>query len=127
MIKYEAKIIGETSAGLTAVEIYKNKNIIWSMDFFAQGASAQGYIDGLRAAYDTAIDCANVESWMENDSPPITYSNDETAWAIASFTPTEGWKFADPQNDGQAWDFIKTNADRIPTEIVNAWAAEFGI
>lgn len=127
MIKYEAKIIGETSAGLTAVEIYKNNTLIWSLDFFAQGATFQGYIDGLREAYDTATDCANVESWMDDGPIPITYSNDDSAWVIASFTPAEGWKFADPQNDGQAWDFIKTNADRIPTKIVNAWAAEFGI
>jgi hypothetical protein len=127
MIKYEAKIIGETSAGLTAVEIYKNNTIIWSLDFFEQGASFQGYIGGLQAAYDTAIDCANVYDWMENDSPPIIYSNDDTTWVIASFIPTDGWKFAEPQNDGQSGDFIKTNADRIPADIVDAWAAELGI
>lgn len=122
MENFTAKIIGEKSAGLTAIEIYKNDDLIWSMDFFEMGASDKRYHDGIRQAYDTAMDCADVESWADNlHDEQVCFNDSDTTWIVAEYSPDTGWKFSDPEHDGQAWDFIKINSDRIPVDIVRAW------
>ena len=128
MKKYEARIIGETSAGLTALEIYVNNELYWTQDYFSQGAvSSDSYNKLLRTIYDDAMDCDTVEDWAEfeydADENPIIeiFNNSNTTWTVAIYTPENGWIFNDPENDGQSYDFIKTNADRIPKDVLDKW------
>ncbi len=54
-----AKLIGESSAGMTAIEIYDNDKLVWSHQYFTNGASHNGYIDGLCQVYDDMLNCAD--------------------------------------------------------------------
>jgi hypothetical protein len=129
----EARIIGETSAGMTALEIYVNDELYWSHDYFAQGATEQYYREALRKIYEDAMDCVTVEEWAEweydAEGDPIIedYDTSDTTWIVASYKPETGWTFAEPTNDGQSYHFIEANADRIPAEVIESWTDFLGI
>jgi hypothetical protein len=125
--KYEARVIGETSAGMSALEIYKNNKLVWSLMWFSDGASESYYKTGLRQIYETAMDCAEVEMWSEYEYDDegnkiiIEYNNVDTTWVVASYTPESGWIFNEPKNDSQSYDFISVNSDRIPKDVLDKW------
>lgn len=127
MKKYEAKIIGETSAGMTGLEIYVNGELYWSNNYFENGATQSYYKEGLRQIFDDAMACDEVESWAEfeydeeNNRVVEQLDNYDTTWVVASYTPENGWNFEEPCNDGQSADFIAYNKDRIPADVVEAW------
>lgn len=117
----EARIIAETSAGMIAVEIYEQDALVWSYNFTDQGLGGKGYKDAMRNAYDTAEDCIDWYLWDAEEEAPEDYDTSSTTWVMATYSEEEGWKFEEPKNDGMAHDFIKYNADRIPSEIVEDW------
>ena len=125
--QYEARIIGETSAGMTALEIYVNGQLFWSNNYFADGATQSWYQQGLRQIFDDAMACESVEEWAEwqydDDGNKIVekMNNAETTWNVAWYTPENGWTFENPRNDGRSHDFITYNKDRIPADVVAQW------
>lgn len=129
MSRYEARVIGETSGGMTALEIYKDGELYWSHDYFSGGATDSWYKKGLRQIFDDAVNCGSVEEWAEwdydDDSEKVIddYDTEPTTWIVAIYRPESGWEFSDPRNDGQSKDFIKYNADRIPSDVVEKWEA----
>jgi hypothetical protein len=129
MKNYESRIIGEMSAGMTALEVYVDGELYWSHNYFAHGATSQYYAEALRKIYDDAMDCATVEEWADWDEydeegKPIVeaYDTSETTWLVASYTPENGWNFEEPFPDGQAYDFIEANKDRIPESTLDEYA-----
>jgi hypothetical protein len=129
---YEAKIVGETTGGMTVLQIYINDFLFWSHNYLDNGATDQYYRDAMRQAFDDALACADVETWAEfeydenGEKVVIDYSYTSTTWEIASYNPATGWLFNDPKSDGQAYDFISNNKDRIPEEILKKWADYMG-
>lgn len=127
MEKYEARVIGETSAGMTGLEIDVDGELYWSIDIFENGASESWYKKGLRQVFDVALDCETVKDWAEfdindNDEKVVKrLDTSDTTWVVATYNPQNGWIFTNPIHDGQSWDFIKENSDRIPADVVAAW------
>ena len=99
MKKYEARLIGETSAGMTAVEIYKNEDLVWSHYYFTNGATYKGYIDGLCQAVDDMINLDSVDEYegcdQDEDGNVIQYDDSTTTGVIASYTSAGGWDVSD--------------------------------
>ena len=125
---YEARIIGETSAGMTAIEIYIDDELYWSNNYFENGASSSWYADGLRQIFDDAMACDTVCYWAEWDEfdddgnpAPEEYDTSNTTWIVATYKPESGWNFTEAINDGQSYDFIQANKDRIPADVLADW------
>lgn len=125
MNSYRAELIGETSAGLTAIQIYVNNTLYWSTNFFENGSTRANYKQGLRRAYDTAMNCDTVVNWSELENDPVDYLVDDTCYVVATYTPNDGWEISDPAtHDGQSVDFFIENDDRLPLSDVLAWTAD---
>lgn len=123
---YQAKVIGEQSAGLTGLEIYKDGELYWSMQWFERGADDSEYQAGMREVFDTALSCDSVEEWAEweylDGAPVIEPISSSLTWVVATYGSGNGWQFSEPRSDIQSADFIAANADRIPAEVVQAWS-----
>jgi len=93
----KAQLIGETSAGMTAIEIYNSdEELVWSHLYFANGATTGGYIDGLCQVYDDMTNCAEVEDYdgcdYDEDGNVVVYDDSETTGVIATFDSEKGWE-----------------------------------
>jgi len=92
-----ARLIGERSAGMTAVEIYDNDgNLVWSHRYFDAGATHGAYINGLCQAWDDMRHCADVADYeggmVDADGDPelmddnqytgtmLEYDSDSNTW-----------------------------------------------
>jgi hypothetical protein len=121
--KIYAELIGENSAGLTVVQIYDNDKLVWSHNYFPSGASDDWYNRGLRQAYDDMIACEQYQEYEGcdiDDGEIVDYAND--GYVVLRYTPsTKTWKLGEIKSDGQAYDFILRNADRLPRGIVADW------
>jgi len=120
----EAKLIGERSAGMTAVQIYNTEELVWSHYYFSEGCGESGYKEGLRQAFDDMKDCKNYTEYDGNDldesGDPIDYYGDDQEFLALSFC-NKTWKIENNNLDGQTSDFIKYNLDRLPEEIINLY------
>jgi hypothetical protein len=123
----EAMILGEKSAGLTALQIYQDGILVWSHSYFTDGATSEGYARGLRQAIDDALRCGGWRDFKgcdrDEDGSVIDYS--QGAYAVMSYDPADGsWALGEIHaSDCQAKDLIKANADRLPQFIADAWGA----
>lgn len=125
----EARIIGETSAGLTAIEIYRADTLIYSHDYFANGATDAEYKAGLLESYDDAMACEDCESWDGCDDGTPHYDDADTTHVIATYSPRTGWTVEIPEHYGsdcQSYDWINANRDRLPADAVAAWDKYYG-
>lgn len=95
--KMKAYLIGESTGGMTAVEIYDNNDqIVWSNEYFERGVTAKGYIDGLKQVIDDMIGCADVEQYdgglYDDDGNPIAIdSSDTTGWIVGYDAQDKTW------------------------------------
>lgn len=124
-----AKIIAETSAGMTALEIYQDDNLVWSHDYFANGATQDWYKRGMRQIIDDAHACADWGDYegcdLDDDGEVVSQDCAATTYVLMTFVPGEGWTTGlDHLADGQASDLIRTNRDRLPAEIIALIADE---
>lgn len=86
----KAFLIGEKSAGMTAVEIEdENQTLVWSFRWFQDGASRDGYLEGLKDAIETMRQC---EKWKEfdggdfdDDGAPVCFDQSPTTGKMLSF------------------------------------------
>lgn len=98
-----AFLIAESSAGMTAVEIYNNDEteLVWSTMFFKHWATDRGYIDGLFDAYQCLRNAADVAGYeggdVDEDGCPVKYDNDDTytAWTLSYDTESGKWTVYD--------------------------------
>lgn len=92
-----AKLIGERSAGMTAVEIYDdNDNLVWSHEYFTTGASHQGYVNGLCQVLDDLVNCQDVDNYegcdRDDDGDVIPYDTGDTTGIILEYNGgTKQW------------------------------------
>ena len=96
----KARLIGEKSAGRTAVEIWENDNLLWSHMYFVDGATHQEYIDGLCQAYDDMINCNDWNEYegcdRDDDGEVIEYGYSETSGIICEYdSDTNAWTMGD--------------------------------
>jgi len=97
----KAQLIGESSAGMTAVEIFDNDdNLVWSHMWFEDGASKRGYIDGLCAAWDCLVDCADVDSFdggaFDEDGEPVVFNDGATTGVMLEYdSDSKTWTIGD--------------------------------
>lgn len=118
--KVEARLIGETSAGMTAVEIYEDDELVYGIDFFENGATHEWYEKAMRLAYDTMMDAVDWRGWrddaeaLDENGEPRPQDTASTTFVAWSWTPEGGWKFH--QRDGQTSDWVDRNRDRLPTD-----------
>ena len=86
----KAFLIGEKSAGMTAVEIEdENNTLVWSFRWFRDGASQGAYVSGLEDAIETMRHC---EKWKEfdggdfdDDGAPVCFDQSPTTGRMLSF------------------------------------------
>lgn len=92
----QARLIGERSAGMTAVEIYDgNGDLVWSRQWFEDGCSTSGYLDGLRDVVDCMRGCAGVRTWEGyTDAPQAIDVNDDTG-VMAIYDSRTGWSLGE--------------------------------
>jgi len=110
-----AKLIGEKSAGMTAVEIYNGKNeLVWSHMYFKDGASSNGYFSGLCQVVDDMIGCADIDNYdgcdHDDDGEVILYDdNDYTGIIIEYNGETKKWTLGNidkPRYLGQSAEIV---------------------
>lgn len=97
----KAKLIGESSAGMTAVEIYDNPGtLVWSHRWFDDGATGSGYIKGLCDAWDCMVDCADVDVFeggaFDEDGDPIAFDDGATTGVMLEYDgDSKTWTIGD--------------------------------
>lgn len=95
----KAFLIGEETAGMTAVEIEdEDQNLVWSFQWFQDGATKEGYLSGLKEAIHTMHEC---EQWMEfhggnfdENGEPVRFDKFPTTGKMLSFDETQ-WRLED--------------------------------
>jgi len=85
-----AKLIGESSAGMTAVEIYDDQdNLVWSQHWFDNGATGAEYKTGLAQVIETMQNCKNHADWdygmVDEDGEPVPMDTAETNGVICEY------------------------------------------
>jgi hypothetical protein len=116
---YKALLIGEKSAGMLAVEIFENENLVWSRRFDSAGIFDMPKV--IQNVVGTMENCQNSRDWGFGDDEPTDYDNEETTGIHARF---EGgfWYFGkDYGLGGEVLDFV---ADKIISKIIFACELE---
>lgn len=96
----KAQLIGERSAGMTAVEIYdENNDLVWAHSWFDNGCSTSGYISGLCDAFDCMADCADVAMFdggeIDDDGTPVAMDTESTTGVMLEYDTKTGWSLGD--------------------------------
>jgi hypothetical protein len=100
-----AYLIGESSAGMTAVEVRDDRGVlVWSCMWFGNGVTAEDYIGDLHTVIDFMKDAGNWKRWdcegdREEDDSPVQYDTSDTTGVICSYdtvdrewTVEEDWR-----------------------------------
>lgn len=89
-----ARLIGERSAGMTAVEIYDGQDMVWAHQYFQNGATYNGYVAGLCQVYDDMAACANVADYdggeYDEDGAPVSMDDAPTTGVIVEYDSDSG-------------------------------------
>lgn len=102
--KYKALLIGEKSAGMMAVEIFENENLVWSRRFDRDGIFDMPKV--VKNVVGTMENCQNFRDWGFGDDEPTDYDTEETTGIHAR---VEGgfWYFGkDYGLGGEVLDFV---------------------
>lgn len=107
-----AVIIDETSAGLTALQIYDNdNNLVWSHNYFHLGASEKHFNTVMRfQLYDDMVHCEDYEDYEGCDRDEnwgiVDYNTEETTFEYVEWTPKKGFVVLKPEYTGQSSAFV---------------------
>lgn len=108
----KAQLIGERSAGMTAVEIYNDENdLVWAHRWFDNGCSTSGYICGLCDAFNCMADCDYVAMFdggeIDDDGDPVAMDTESTTGVMLEYDTKTGWSLGDgARNLGQSSEII---------------------
>lgn len=108
----QSKLIGELSAGMTAVEIYDNgDDLVWSHRWFDNGCTGDGYVAGLIDAVNCMRDCAAVSGFdggeIDSDGDPIPIDTHPTTGVMLIYDTETGWALGDDaRRMGQSGEII---------------------
>jgi len=105
-----AKLIGETTGGMTAVEIYDDDQLVWSHGYFGNGATKRGYIEGLCQVLDDMINCEDVEDYdgcdRDYNGDVILHDTCSTTGIIAEYCAGKWTLTDDYRRYGQSVELI---------------------
>ncbi len=110
--KITSALIGETSAGGLCLHIYRDGDLVYSHDYFENGATDSYYKSALRQAIDDMIAMEDYGDWEGNDM--IDYNDGDTTLETLTF---DGAKWALVGRDTISDDVIRVNTDRLPADI----------
>jgi len=108
----KARLIGERSAGMTAVEIFDGEeNLVWAHRWFDNGCSTSGYISGLCDAVDCMRQCADVAMFdggeIDDDGDPVAMDTEATTGVMLEYDTAGGWALGeDGRHLGQSSEII---------------------
>jgi hypothetical protein len=140
----KALLIGERSAGMTAVEIYNDSGeLVWAHRWFTDGCDRSGYIAGLCDAYDCMRQCADVAGYdgcdVDEDGAPVPFDTEDTTGVMLQYDTASGWSLgADARSLGQSHEIIdalmlagmietdEEHADHVGNDVVTAIADHIG-
>jgi len=96
----KAKLIGESTGGMTAVEIYNGATLVWSHSFFSDGATERGYIDGLKQVIDDMLACEDVADFeggeFDDSGNPVLIDDADTTGVVCEYDGAAGkWTAGD--------------------------------
>lgn len=80
---YKALLIGEKSAGMMAVEIFENENLVWSRRFDSVQIFDMSKV--IKNIVGTMENCRNFRDWGFGDDEPTDYDTEETTGIHARF------------------------------------------
>lgn len=80
---YKALLIGEKSAGMLAVEIFEDENLVWSRRFDSAGIFDMPKI--ITNVVATMVYCKDYRDWGFGDDEPTDYDTEETTGIHARF------------------------------------------
>lgn len=90
-----AKLIGESSGGMTAVEICEDGKLVWSHRWFDDGCSTAGYLSGLRDAIDCMRRAADWSGFdggeYDEDGDPVSMDDGSTTGVMLVYDTSSGW------------------------------------
>lgn len=122
--KYKALLIGEKSAGMMAVEIFENENLVWSRRFDRNGIFDMPKV--VINVVGTMVHCQDFKDWGFGDDEPTDYDTEETTGIHARFE-NGFWYFGKEYGlGGEVLDFVanamikKTNSFGI-TQVSKGW------
>jgi len=111
--KITSALIGETSAGGLWLHIYRDGELVYSHDYFANGATDSYYKSALRQAIDDMLAMEDYGDWEGNDM--IDYNDGDTTLETLTF---DGAKWELVGRDTISDDVIRVNKDRLPASII---------
>lgn len=96
IIGAKARLIGESSAGMTAVEIYDHHDDhVWSYRWFDVGASGNAYAAGLCEAMSCMMKCGRwadfEDGLVDDDGSPFSFGSDTTG-VMLEYHEAFGWR-----------------------------------
>lgn len=101
---YKALLIGEKSAGMLAVEIFEDENLVWSRRFDSAGIFDMTKV--IQNIVGTMENCQNFRDWGFGDDEPTDYDSEETTGIHARFE-NGFWYFGkDYGLGGEVLDFV---------------------
>ena len=116
-----AKIIGESSAGMLALEFYQDDVLVWSHDYMAEGTTSVEYDKMLRVI---AHDAEGCEDWRDYEGcdyddcgdVQIYHRPGSTTWIVAEYADGIWTRYPytpdhEVPNDWIAYDFLAHNRD----------------
>ena len=108
--KIKALLIGESSAGLTAVEIYNGDELVWSTNYFSMGATVSHYAEvNNKQVQDDMVNCEDYLNYdgcdYDDDGKVVCYSDAETAGIVARYDRDGGFRFG-TDDYGQTGDVV---------------------
>ena len=121
----KAQLIGESSAGMTAVNIYDaENNPVWGHRRFDAGPTQSGYVQGMKHAWDCMRDCDDVHSYeggmVEEDGDPMDMDSDVSTGIMLEYdSVTKKWTIGeDARSLGQSREIVDACmiAGLIPTD-----------
>lgn len=108
----KALLIGERSAGMTAVEIFdREETLVWAHRWFDNGCTTSGYIYGLCDAFDCMRKCADVVRFdggeIDDDGEPVAMNTESTTGVMLEYDTEGGWRLReDARTLGQSSEII---------------------
>lgn len=99
--KYKALLIGK--AGMMAVEIFENENLVWSRRFDSAGIFDMPKV--IQNIVGTMENCQNFRDWGFGDDEPTDYDTEETTGIHARFE-NGVWHFGKDGLGRDIYDFV---------------------
>jgi hypothetical protein len=89
IINRVAKLIGEKSQGMTAVEVYEDDTLVYSNSWFKNGALNTDYIEGLTQAANIILHCGELTIYekgeVDENEEPIKMNNSPTTGIMLEY------------------------------------------